>query len=51
LKIQLNISVGIKGKSYAKGEIVEVDKDMASALILSNKGVEIKSAPKPKKKK
>ena len=49
MKIQLNIAVGIKGKSHAKGEIVEVDKEMASALILSNKGVEIKSAKKKKK--
>ena len=51
MKIKLNTAVGIKGKSHAKGSIVEVNNDMAAALILSNKGVEVKVPAAKKKKK
>jgi|13_taG_2_1085334.scaffolds.fasta_scaffold48086_5 ribosome maturation factor RimP len=51
MKVKLNISVGINGKSHNKGDVVEVNKDMAAALILSNKGVEVKAKAEAKKKK
>jgi hypothetical protein len=38
MKIKLNIAVGIKGKSHAKGSIVDVSDDFGAALILSNRG-------------
>jgi len=41
MKIKLNISVGIKGKSHAKGSIVDVADDFGAALILSNRGSKV----------
>lgn len=51
MKVKLNIAVGIKGESHAKGEVVSCSKDVGMALILSNKAVEVKAEPKAKKKK
>jgi len=51
MKVKLNIAVGLKGESHAKGETISVNKDVGMALILSNKAVEVKPAPKAKKKK
>ena len=50
MKVKLNTSVGIKGESHAKGDTVEVSKDVGAALILSNKGVEVKTKAAAKKK-
>ena len=44
MKVLLKISVGIKGESYAKGAEVEVSKEMAAALILSNKASAVKDS-------
>ena len=49
MKVILNTAVGIKGKSHAKGETVEVNNEMAAALILSNKAVEVKAKVRAKK--
>ena len=49
MKVKLNISVGIKGVSHAKGETVEVSKEVGAALVLSNKAVEVKATAKKKK--
>tara|TARA_B110001450_G_scaffold136504_1_gene128173 strand:- start:2879 stop:3028 length:150 start_codon:yes stop_codon:yes gene_type:complete len=49
MKVKLNTAVGIKGESHAKGDTVEVNKEMAAALILSNKAVEVKAKAKAKK--
>ena len=49
MKVKLNISVGIKGVSHAKGETVEVSKEVGQALVLSNKAVEVKATTKKKK--
>lgn len=49
MKVKLNVSVGIKGESHPKGATVEVNKEMAAALILSNKAVEVKAKAKAKK--
>ncbi len=49
MKVKLNIAVGIKGVSHAKGETVEVSKDMGAALVISNKAVEVKAKAEKKK--
>ncbi len=49
MKVKLNISVGIKGESHAKGDTVEVSKDVGMALVLSNKGTEVKAKAAAKK--
>ena len=49
MKIQLLTSVGIDGKSFAKGETVEVATKLAAKLIDTNKAVELKAKKKAKK--
>jgi hypothetical protein len=49
MKIQLLTSVGIKGKDIAKGEVVDVDANLAAKLILSNKAQASKAKKKSKK--
>jgi len=49
MKVKLNISVGIKGVSHAKGETIEVSKELGAALVLSNKAVEVKAKATKKK--
>ncbi len=49
MKIKLLISVGIDGKSFAKGETVEVATKLAAKLIDTNKAVESKAKKKAKK--
>tara|TARA_R100000541_G_scaffold15749_3_gene25168 strand:- start:1204 stop:1353 length:150 start_codon:yes stop_codon:yes gene_type:complete len=49
MKVKLNTALGIKGESHAKGATVKVTNEMAAALILSNKAVEVKEKAKAKK--
>jgi hypothetical protein len=49
MKLELLASVGIDGTSHAKGEVVEVDKEIATKLIATNKAVESKAKKKAKK--
>jgi|TARA_R110000787_G_scaffold231045_5_gene338538 hypothetical protein len=51
MKVKLNIAVGIKGVSHAKGSTVDVSNDFAAALILSNRGVAVKAKAEANKKK
>lgn len=49
MKIELLTSVGIEGKDIQKGEVVDVEKDFASKLILQKKAVQCKTKKKSKK--
>ena len=49
MKLKLLTAVGIDGTSFAKGEVIEAEKTMATKLIGMNKAVEAKAKKKAKK--
>jgi hypothetical protein len=49
MKLKLLIATAIDGTSFAKGEVIEADKELANKLIGMNKAIETKAKKKAKK--